>query len=200
MIKWIFRAALVVLLMGSVSAVFAQSTPEATPDITADLSGVSDCLALMGNPPPLTDPPIRARIVSPEDNSVISGGRVVIEIAAENFSLAEGSHWHVWVDGTLYGMVFEPRTVLTLPPGTYRICANLGTAEHLDLGIPDGITITIQPSAAGTPTPAIDPTVRPPQNEPAANPLLIIVLGGFAAVAGLLVGTRLGKRPAPKKG
>ncbi|MDX2161620.1 MAG: hypothetical protein SF162_09870 [bacterium] len=183
--------ALIALVCLSFTAAHAQdSAPAADP--------LADCRALMVDPPPLGENPPTIRIIDPPDGAAIYGDAVQITIQAEHFDLAAGGHWHVWVGPNLFGMVFENRTVISLQPGEYRLCANLGDAQHVDLGVPDAINITVYPAGEGTPASIVDPSVRPPEPEPGANPLVIVLLGGGAAIGGVTLGTILGRRkPRP---
>jgi len=169
------------------------SAQEAAPDPRIDA-----CRALMINPPPLGENPPSVRILYPDDGAEVVAP-VEIAIETENMEFTDVNHWHVWVDGMLYGMVYEPRTVLNLPPGQHEICANLGDSQHMDIGMPDARTIMVIIPGVGTPTPVIDPVVRPPDPEPALSPLLIAGLIGAAAVGGLFLGSRLGRRGRIKR-
>jgi hypothetical protein len=141
------------------------------------------------------------RILSPDDGEVLYGGEVLISIETENFDLtSDARHWHLWVDGQLVGMVYQPVGIIDLTPGTHRICASLGNTDHADLGMPAGITVTVQQPAAGTPTPtlAIAREDAPVLPEPAPSPIqmvLIVGLGLLAAVGGWWLGSRLPKKP-----
>ena len=179
------KLAAFLILMMCVWGVHAQET---TPD-----ARVSACRALMVNPPPLGEAPPTIRFVSPEDGAAVVAP-VEFTIETENMTFTEGNHWHLWVNGMLYGMIFEPRTVLDLPPGTYELCANLGDGQHMDMGVPDAFTLTIVAAGDGTPIPVIDPSIQPPTPEPSRSPLLLIGLIGAAAVGGVLIGSRLGRR------
>jgi hypothetical protein len=159
----------------------------------------------MIDPPPLGDSSPVLEIIEPQDGATIYGNTVEIRVAVENFDIAAGGHWHVWVNETLTGMVFEGRTILSLEPGTYRVCANLGDAQHMDMGIPDGITINVQAAAGGTPTSTLASTplpdeapAAPPQPEGGSgltsNPVLIAIIGVIAAIGGAVMGVMMGRR------
>ena len=157
------------------------------------------CRALMVDPPPLGNPPESIRFLEPFDGAEIYGGTVNVRVQPINFELSENAgHWHFWVDNRLVGMVYQDRAIIQLEPGTHRLCAFLGSETHSDLGIPTGITITVREALTGTPTSAPDPQASAPLPEPSPSPLLIIVLGGAAALGGIFIGSRLGKRPAKK--
>lgn len=191
------------MLMGaqSFSHVLAQ---DAIPTLDPALE---DCRALMVDPPPLEANAPRLRILEPLSDTVFYGDQLNMQIVAENFALTDGGHWHIWVDGVLTGMVYEARTFLNLAPGTYRICANLGDGDHLDMGIPDGITITVMAAGAGTPTSTPFSTPSPneapisaplPEGGVVSNPLVIVLMGVGAAVGGILAGSLMGRRGKKK--
>ena len=54
--------------------------------------------------------------MTPEDSATLFGDAVTVEISPANFDFTEGRHWHVWVDGELRGMVYDPATRLELAP------------------------------------------------------------------------------------
>lgn len=195
-------ATLMFMGAGAFSVVWAQ---DAIPTLDPALE---DCRALMIDPPPLEANAPRLRIIEPLTDTVFYGDQLNMQIAADNFTLTDGGHWHIWVNGELHGMVYEPRTFLNLAPGTYRLCANLGDGEHLDMGIPDGIVITVMAAGAGTPTSTPFSTPAPneaPISAPlpegggiASNPLVVILMGVGAAVGGILAGSLMGRRGKKK--
>lgn len=100
-------------------------------------------------------------------------------------------------------MVYEPATVLDLAPGTYRLCAILGNAEHMEFGSPDGIMLTVEEPAPGEPTTAAPVSVSgttpsaplPEERGLSKTNLIVIVIGGLAAViGGWWLGARISKR------
>jgi len=152
------------------------------------------CRSLMVDPPPLSEPPESVEIVSPSDGQALNGGTVNVRVVAQNFDLTNGGHWHLWVDNSLAGMIYGDRAVIDLAPGTHRLCAFVGNEQHNDLGVPDGVVITVREASLGLSTTIPDPQATVLQADSVSSPLLIIVLGGAAAVGGILVGTRLGRR------
>jgi nucleotide-binding universal stress UspA family protein len=89
------------------------------------------------------------RIVSPEEGSSFTSGKdILVEVEIENFELnVDGSHWHVYVDGTSYGMVVGDTTrqvLRNLEPGEHEITAYLalGTHEELEDGGRIHVTVT----------------------------------------------------------
>lgn len=139
------------------------------------------------------------RIVQPR-SGVIFGETLTIAIDTPNFDVtAEGRHWHLWVNGQLQGMVYQPTAIIDLPPGDYQICASLGNSDHADIGMPAGVNITLQAAAAGTPTPTLSVSrdaARVQPEGPSAPQILLIVGGGLvAAIGGWWFGQRVGRKP-----
>jgi hypothetical protein len=100
-------------------------------------------------------------------------------------------------------MLYQASGVLDLAPGTYQLCASVGDANHMDIGMPDGITITVQQPAAGTPVPTLTVSREsaPIIPEPGVSPVQIILIVGvglLAAVGGWWLGARLPKRRKPR--
>jgi hypothetical protein len=87
------------------------------------------------------------RIVSPPDGGIFDEGEeVVVQIEVENFELGEG-HWHVYVDGSSWGMVTGGNTdevLRGLAPGQHDIEVHLATGDHLELEQGDRVTIVVQ--------------------------------------------------------
>ncbi|MBC7812019.1 MAG: hypothetical protein H7175_12770 [Burkholderiales bacterium] len=163
----------------------------------------TECRALMTDIPADTPDSPSIHIVQPTANSVVQGGQIVVTIETAGFDLSDGGHWHIWIDDQLRGMVYEPATVLDLAPGTYRLCAILGSAEHMEFGNPDGIMVTVEEPAPGVPTATVPVSANgttpsaplPEQRGLSAANLTVIVIGGLlAVVGGWWLGTRMGKR------
>jgi hypothetical protein len=169
-------------------------------------SVVEQCAALLPADRPIpsgADAP-SIRIVAPREGDVIYGGEVAVSIETENFDLtAEARHWHLWIDGQLMGMVYQDVGIIDLTPGTHQLCVSMGNTDHADLGIPDGITITVQQETPGIPTPTLSITREeaPVLAEPGPSPaqiVMIVGLGLLAAVGGWWFGSRLPKRQGNK--
>lgn len=181
------------LIVISTVPVVAQTT---TPSI------IDQCAALLPNDRPISSgaeaPSIR--IIAPADGEVIYEGEIVVTVETQNFDIeSAAAHWHLWVNGRLMGMLYQSSGVIDLAPGTYQLCASMGDTSHMDLGMPDGITITVQQPAAGTPIPtlAISREDAPIISEPDSSPVhivLIVGLGLAAAVGGWWLGSRLPMR------
>ncbi len=183
-----------------------EGTPAATlpaaPQTAAGAGASVDCEALLPADRPLpvgADAPA-IRLVAPADGSTVYGEQIAFRVETQNFALnSEARHWHIWVNGALAGMVYQPDALLDLKPGTYKICASLGDTDHADLGMPASITITVAELQPGQPTPTLPvaPEMALVQPEPAAEPgqiILIVVIGLAAAAGGWWLGARLGKR------
>ena len=186
------------LLLISLSTVNAQS---ATPSV------IEQCAALLPD-----DRPIETgagapfiRFTTPTDGGVVYSGEVIVSVETQNFDIeSAAAHWHLWVNGRLMGMLYQASGVIDLEPGTFQLCASMGDTNHMDLGMPAGITIMVQQPAAGTaiPTLAISREEAPIIPEPESSPLqivLIVGLGLVAAVGGWWLGARLSKRGKPKQ-
>jgi hypothetical protein len=176
------------------------SYPAAAQEATPPPDIIAACSALLAADRPMPSGPDApsVRIVQPAD-SVVYGSAVTIVIEAENFDVtSEGRHWHLWINGTLHGMVYQPTAIIDLEPGSYQICASLGNTDHADLGIPAGIALTVERPTAGTPTPTLpvsreEAVVRPEPDLGPVQIVLVVALGVLAAVGGWWMGTRLPK-------
>ncbi len=194
----LFKTLLITLLaLAMILPVAAQSTPEATAD---DSNVLADCTRLLA-----ADRPIETganaptvRIVQPTID-VVYGSTVTIQIQTNNYDVnANGQHWHLWVNGALNGMVYQPTAIIDLTPGTYTLCASLGNSQHADIGMPDGIRITVKPAQAGiaTATLAVDRSAAKvqPEGQISSGQIILLVVGGLlAAVGGWWFGNRMPK-------
>ncbi len=178
-------------------ASFAQTTQTPTID---DSNVLADCIRLLP-----ADRPVETganapslRIVQPTTD-VVYGSAVTVQIQTNNYDVnANGQHWHLWVNGTLTGMVYQPTAIIDLTPGTYTICASLGNNQHADIGMPDGIRLKVEAAQVGTPTAtlAVDRAAAQVQPEgQISNSQIILLLGGglLAAVGGWWIGNRMPK-------
>ncbi len=139
------------------------------------------------------------RIIEPTDNGVVYGTQLAVTVETDNFEInSEGNHWHIWVDGQLQMMLYGPTAIINVAPGTHEVCAIMSDVNHVDLGLPAGVTLTIAQPAAGTPTttPPVAPEVAATYSQPEGSgisPLLLVAFGLLAAVGGWWLGTRLPK-------
>ena len=88
-------------------------------------------------------------ILSPADDSTFSeGDEIPIAVEVTDFLLDdEGSHWHVYIDGTSWGMVLGGRTEEALrgvESGQHKIEVYLAGGDHIELADGDSITITVE--------------------------------------------------------
>jgi hypothetical protein len=178
-----------------------QTQPRAAQAQTAepDAGGSSVPLACTGVELPAASPGGGApaiHIVQPANDQTIYGENVEVGVATENFDFNNGGHWHIWVDGQLAGMLYEGAALVHLTPGIHQICAILGDANHTNLGVPDGVTVTVAEAAAGTPTQVLtSPSAAAPQPEGrSTNIALVIGAAVLAIAAGWWAGKRLPKR------
>ena len=86
------------------------------------------------------------RITSPADGATFKAGdEVLVEVETENFGLGEDdNHWHVYIDGTSWGMVMggnHDQVLRGMEPGEHEIGVfmSIGTHEQME----DGDTIKI---------------------------------------------------------
>lgn len=181
----------------AVVPVLAQTTPSARPE-----SVVAECAGLLPADRPMpggSDAPT-VRIVQPTVDTAY-GSAVTIAIQTDNFDLnVEGRHWHLWVNGQLQGMVYQPTAIIDLAPGNYTICASLGNTDHADIGMPAGKRITVEQAQVGTPTPTLSiareqAQVQPETTGPSTGQILLLIAGGLlAAVGGWWIGARMTRR------
>ncbi|MCA0454537.1 MAG: hypothetical protein LCI00_11230 [Chloroflexi bacterium] len=183
-------------LFALVLPVAAQS-PTSTP---TDNDLIAECARLLAPDRPISTAPDAPTIqlLSPTEGTVY-GSAVTVNIQPDNYDVtSEGRHWHLWVNGQLMGMVYQPTAIIDLEPGTYTLCVSLGNTQHADIGMPDGVRITVEQALAGTPTAtlAVDRAAAQVQPEGAVGPgqMLILVVGGLlAAVGGWWLGNKMPK-------
>lgn len=199
--RCVLRWVLALLVVAAASGVFVAVAQEPSGSVLAD------CVRLLPADRPIpTGPDAPAlRIIQPTTD-VVYGRTVTITIQSSNFDIpAEGRHWHLWINGQLQGMVYQPTAVIDLEPGTYQICASLGNTDHADLGMPDGISLRVETALAGTPTATLAVAREQAQVQPepgiGLGQILVLVAGGLlAAVGGWWLGSRLPKRKSmPRK-
>ncbi len=85
-------------------------------------------------------------ITSPNDGDTANTlDQIIVEVDVANFELGvDGSHWHVYVDGTSFGMVMGGNTDQALPgldPGEHEISVYLAIGTHEEFE--DGSSVTI---------------------------------------------------------
>ena len=88
------------------------------------------------------------QILSPADGDTFKvGDEVTVEIELENFTLGEGNHWHIYVDGSSWGMVVGENiddTLRGLELGEHEISVYLSIDTHEELEEGDAITIVVE--------------------------------------------------------
>lgn len=87
-------------------------------------------------------------IIAPADGSTFSAANeVLVQVGVENFDLtAEGNHWHVYVDGSSWGMASGGNTdqsLRGLTPGTHEISVYIAGGDHIEFQQGDSIVITV---------------------------------------------------------
>lgn len=88
------------------------------------------------------------RITSPADGATFRAGeQIIVEIETENFELGkDGNHWHVYVDGSSWGMIIganQNEALSGIEPGEHEISVYLSIDTHEELEQGDSITITV---------------------------------------------------------
>lgn len=88
-------------------------------------------------------------ILSPADGATFAeGDEVIVEVQVENFTLGEdGSHWHVYVDGTSWGMVEGGNTSQSLrglETGEHVVEVYIAGGDHIEFEDGDTIHITVE--------------------------------------------------------
>lgn len=88
------------------------------------------------------------QISAPSSGDTFSASeQVIVEIETENFDLmAEGYHWHVYVDGESWVMVMggnQDRPLTGLEPGEHMIEVYLSIPSHEELAEGDSIMINV---------------------------------------------------------
>jgi hypothetical protein len=189
MTRWVGVFVALALSVGALRSVAADHLGTPIPWVDGDCRSLVTSVQF-----PVPDPPA-VRIVAPQDGATLFGDSVTVRVETDNFSLAEGRHWHVWVDGVLQGMIYEDAAQVTVPPGEHRICAILGDPEHMDIGVPAGVNVTMMTAGAGTPVTAQETGIAAPLPEQQTlSPVAlvsIVVLGVAAAFGGWFLGRRL---------
>lgn len=86
------------------------------------------------------------RIVEPADGATIEGRSATVRVEVTNFTLGEGNHWHVYVDGRERGMSEGASTtqiVNDLEPGEHEIEVVPSNTAHQELDTTDTIAIRV---------------------------------------------------------
>lgn len=193
----LFRIIVGLIMFFSVSLPTLAQLPTSTPDTDNILE---DCARLLAPDRPIASAPDSPTIqlLSPTTETIY-GSAVTVNIQANNYDVtSEGRHWHLWVNGQLQGMVYQPTAIIDLAPGVYTLCVSLGNTQHADIGMPDGVRVTVEQPLAGTPTATLTVDRAAAQVQPegtvGAGQVAILVIGGLlAAVGGWWLGNRMPK-------
>lgn len=88
------------------------------------------------------------RILFPADGAVFQvGDEIPVEVELENFELSEGNHWHIFIDGSSWGMVMGGNTdevVRGLEAGDHELSVFLSNEDHEELEDGDAIMIVVE--------------------------------------------------------
>lgn len=87
-------------------------------------------------------------ITAPADGATFAAAdEVLVEVNVENFDLkADGNHWHVYVDGSSWGMVTGGNTdqpLRGLAPGMHEVSVYIAGGDHIEFETGDSIMITV---------------------------------------------------------
>ncbi len=147
------------------------------------------------------------RIVSPISGTVARGPAVPVNdttgvevafaVETKNFDLSSytgnenSRHWHLWLNNVMWVMGYNSTATISIPVGTWRVCVSMGDENHADIGMPDGILLTVE---------EVDVSfVAPSNREPETTSfgtihIILAVLGGFVALVGSWwLGSRVSK-------
>jgi glycosidase len=93
--------------------------------------------------------PATIAFVTPTNNQVFTatnGTSIVVPLEiATNIAIPADGHWHLWVDGTMAGMVYGYTTTQTLLAGAHVITAELVNTAHQPLGPVATANVTVNP-------------------------------------------------------
>jgi hypothetical protein len=184
----------VIVLLIAAAPVSAQ-TPTPNPATLFD-----DCTRILSPDRPLATGPDAPtiRIVSPVSGTTIRSSEeifapVQFSVETTHFDLpgtAEDEaqrHWHLWLNNGVWGMYYQNEVLGHIPYGTWRVCAVMADAEHVDLGMPDAILLIVERAESG------ETVVIPPSAQSNFSPVSIVAGIGVAAAA-LGIGYWLGVR------
>ena len=88
-------------------------------------------------------------ILSPADEATFAEGEeIIVEVQVDNFELGENdNHWHVYVDGSSWGMVMGGNTSQALngvDAGEHLIEVYLAGGDHIEFEEGDSIHVTVE--------------------------------------------------------
>jgi hypothetical protein len=191
-----------VIFNGLMTVTVQAQTPTPNPDTL-----LQDCTRNLNANRPISSGPDAPsiKIIAPESQTVIvSEGAtladVTFKVEVHNWKLPgfytddPAPHWHLWLNDSVWGMFYQTEALSGIPYGTWRICVSLGDENHMDVGMPDAILLTVEKRGSQTAVITIQPSAVPsiPASSTPEQPssLLIIILGVIAVTVGLMVGWR----------
>lgn len=187
------------LIVLTILGAAALSSPAQAQESSADV--LAECAALLpaDRPMPIGPDAPAIRLTAPLADETLTAGQIAFSVETANFNLNdEARHWHLWINGQVQGMVYQPTGIIRLMPGSYTICASMGNTDHADIGMPDGVRITVEAAQAGVPTATLPvaPEAAPvvPEQPQPTQILLLVGAALAAAIGGWWVGSRLGKK------
>ena len=88
------------------------------------------------------------RIVSPADGATFAAGQEVeIRVEFDNFELADGSHWHYYIDDDTGGKMMMDGMddrIRDLEPGEHMISVYIAGGDHIEFEDGDKVMITVE--------------------------------------------------------
>ena len=137
-------------------------------------------------------PDITVSIVSPPDNSTITGGQLAYSVKTDNYNLgSNGNYADVWVDGQRTQKIDSIREQsLTLTDGIHNICVSLVDGPtSKEVGARAGIRVLVQGATGQQAAPA--------QESPSQAPL-IAVIGAVIVVIVVVAAVIMLRRRKPR--
>ncbi|MEM7115200.1 MAG: hypothetical protein AAF614_22360 [Chloroflexota bacterium] len=88
-------------------------------------------------------------ITAPAEGATVSSSEdLLVEVSVENFDLsADGNHWHVYIDGTSWGMVTGgniDQALRGMEPGMHEISVFLAGGDHIEFMEGDAIMVMVE--------------------------------------------------------
>ena len=91
------------------------------------------------------------RIVSPAEGETFAAGQEVeIRVEFENFELADGAHWHYYIDDDTGGKMMMDSLddrIRDLEPGEHMISVFMAGGDHIEFEDGDMVMITVEGGA-----------------------------------------------------
>lgn len=88
-------------------------------------------------------------LLAPADGATFADGEeIIVEVEIDNFAIGEdGNHWHVYIDGTSWGMVMGENTsesIRGLEAGEHLVEVYIAGGDHIEFEEGDSVTITVE--------------------------------------------------------